>query len=235
MFDKLFRAAKLLNTDKRLFKNLVSKAGSITSLELLISLKSHCNIFSTIIDVGANIGQFALAASFIYPEAKIFSFEAIPELNSSLKMNLKKVRNIEILNCALGGKDGIIKFYQGEYTHISSALKPIDSSLKVHEIEVEVKKLDSVFSNKSIDHPVLLKLDVQGFEKEVLEGSKKLLEKIDYIVMEVSFARSYENEPLFTEMNEYLNAKGFLFVAPVDILRTKNYQIIQVDALYKRI
>ena len=83
--------------------------------------------------------------------------------------------------------------------------------------------------------PILLKLDVQGFEKNVLEGASVLLEKIDYLVLEVSFISMYEGEPLFDEMHTYLKEKGFKLVAPIGALPDPNLAIPQLDMLYKRV
>ena len=60
---------------------------------------------------------------------------------------------------------------------------------------IKVKTLDDIMLDKEVIEPVLIKIDVQGYELEVLKGSDKLLNKIDYIVLEVSKNEMYKNQP----------------------------------------
>ena len=65
----------------------------------------------TIVDVGANKGQSIMRYKKIFPESKIFSFEPDPKIFKELNMNVKKYRNINLYNFALGDKNSIKKFY----------------------------------------------------------------------------------------------------------------------------
>ena len=101
-------------------------------------------------------------------------------------------------------------------------------------MEVEVETLDNISESLSLVSPVLLKLDVQGFEKEVLRGGEGLLKQIDFLLFETSFIQMYENEPLFEEMHEFVSHLGFKILAPIGLLRSKDQRIVQMDMLYKR-
>ncbi len=85
-----------------------------------------------------------------------------------------------------------------------------------------------------LKQPALLKLDVQGFEKEVLKGATNTLNKIDYLLFEASFVTMYKGEPLFEEMHTYVKEIGFELIAPIGFLQSENLQILQMDMLYKR-
>lgn len=234
MINKFLRGLKLISYRRKFLRYLLSPAGSITSLELVLSVKSHCDIFKTIIDVGANIGQFALASSYIYPEAKIYSFEALPSLNSTLSKNLKQLRRCKIYNLALNSTSQDIQFYECDNSQVSSALKPLANNSRLNEIVVHSDRLDNILKTSEIERPSLLKLDVQGFEKEVLKGATGLFNVIDYVLMEVSLIHAYQNEPLFNEMNEFMSLNNFSLIAPVHFLTNNDYSISQIDALFIR-
>lgn len=241
---RLTHALKVLSIAKKNVSYLLKKGGSISSTQIVAGLKAYIPKLDVIIDVGANQGQFALAAADGYREAVIYSFEPIPDVFPTLVSNIERRSNITAFNHALGMEDGEISFYQNAHSHASSILKitefqksaiPQTSSQSV--IQVEIKKLDSVFADRVIEFSskkVLLKLDVQGYEKQVLLGSQTVLTSVDYVLLEVSFVHMYEGEPLFDEIDEFMKQSGYKLVAPVGYLQTDNLQIVQLDVLYKR-
>lgn len=215
---------------------------SIASFNILEALTKFIPDIKTIIDVGANIGQFALATHRFYPHTIIHSFEPVPNCFQKLTDNVDGICNIHTYNFALGNQNSEISFFQNAHSHASSALKVsnyqkenIPKTKDYQEIKVQCLRLDEFKFEQPLIAPILLKLDVQGFEKNVLEGASLILEKIDYLVLEVSFISMYEGEPLFDEMHTYLKEKGFKLVAPVGALPDANLAIPQLDMLYKRV
>jgi FkbM family methyltransferase len=213
---------------------------SISSHRILMGIGAHCREIKTIIDVGANQGQFALASTKKFPNANVISFEPLPEQYENFKVNLRNSKKVKIYNLALGEKVGIIDFYRNDHSHASSALpiseeqkKAIPETARTTKIQVGINRLDEVIQVNEIKGPSLLKLDVQGYERNVLEGATKLLPTIDYLVFEASFIPMYQGEPLFNEMHLYLKNIGFEIVAPVGFLEGKNGGILQIDFLYK--
>jgi hypothetical protein len=82
----------------------------------------------------------------------------------------------------------------------------------------------------------LLKLDVQGFERNVLLGAEQLLPALKWVVMEVSFDPLYEGEWIFEDARQFMQARGFRFERPVGFLAEQaNGRIMQMDALFSRI
>lgn len=223
-------------------KYIIKKGASIASFQINNSLYQFGINLKTIIDVGANIGQFALATHRFYPQAIIHSFEPVPDCFQKLTDNVEGIYNIHTYNFALGNQNNEISFFQNAHSHASSALKVskyqkenIPKTKDYQEIRVQCLRLDEFKFEQPLIAPILLKLDVQGFEKNVLEGASVLLEKIDYLVLEVSFIPMYEGEPLFDEMHTYLKEKGFKLVAPIGALPDPNLAIPQLDMLYKRV
>ncbi len=214
---------------------------SVSSFFILKRLHNILPGLKTIIDVGANQGQFCIAARYRFPDAAIHSYEPVPDTFKILASNVGNNSHIKLSQLALGEKEGVIQFYQNKYSHVSSALKV--SSTNTQEkynlgvekvIEVLVSTLDKEFKNASLEGPVLLKLDVQGYEESVLKGGKEFLKSVDYILIELPFVQLYENQLSFTEINVYLNSLGFMLHRPMDYNLGQQSQIIEMDALYGR-
>ncbi len=239
--EKILAGLKIYSRDKKFLKNIRKSGRSLASYQLNLALKNYCSTLSSIIDVGANMGQFAIASSYIYPSAKIYSFEPDPDIFKILKENTKDNNGIILFNKALGSSTGTLDFYRNDYSHASSALpihenqkKLVPGTSNVSKISVEVDTLAGFLAENDLSKPVLLKLDVQGFEKEVLKGAGEKIKVVDYILFETSFVEMYEGEPLFEEMHDYLSSLGFKIIAPVGFFQTSNFQIPQMDMLYKR-
>lgn len=245
MIETIYRIARLLTVlkaSKSGLSILLKKGYSIASNELLNNISDYCPTINSVIDVGANQGQFALATVAKFPQAVVYSFEPLPEIYPVLVQNVKQQKHIKTFNLALGSTSGTINFYKNSFSHASSAL-PISDFQRTNIagvnntelIEVQVERLDVISSTFSLPAPVLLKIDVQGFEKEVLLGSEELLAKIDYLVFETSFTPMYDGEPTFDEMHEYVKKLGFEQVAPVGVQQTNTLKILQLDLLYRKV
>lgn len=143
-----------------------------------ISLKKGDIFF----DVGSNKGWFALLASKIVgSNGKVFAFEPAPEVFNSLKNNTEGIRNIKIIQCGIGSLDGKLAFasqgnsssgsFVAEVTRINEHyLKDIP----ILKVEVPIRTMDGIIQELGLI-PNLLKIDVEGFELEVLKGAKNLL------------------------------------------------------------
>jgi FkbM family methyltransferase len=218
-----------------------ARSSSIASYRLCQAVAAYQSEMGAILDVGANQGQFATAAAYWFPRAKILSFEPVPATVALLRRNTAHLSGLEVLPVALGAIPGKIRFFSNKYSHASSAL-PIHSNqtilhpdtASVEEIEVAVDTLDRVMGSRSVEHPLLLKLDVQGFEREVLQGGRKTLAQADYLLFETSFVPFYEGEALFEEMHTIASDHGFVLLGPVGFLEDGRHRVVQLDLLYRR-
>jgi len=208
---------------------------------MLSALKRQTIKPNTIIDVGANVGQFAVASAKLFPDVSVHSFEPLPDCVIQLQKNVKRLNNIKVYPFALGDAEGEVEFHVNQHSHSSSIL-PLAESHRIafpeaqekETISVKVSTLDDVFSSIELKSPVLLKLDVQGYEAQTLRGGLKTLQRIDYVILEASFKPMYEGEMLFMDMVRLMEEYGFRFLRPVGWLsHPKNGEILQMDALFK--
>lgn len=124
------------------------------------------------IDVGANSGSYTILASKV-AGSRVLSIEPVPQTFSRLVKNLELnsvLGGVEALNIGLGRKSGILKFSANQDTmnHI------VADNFEGSTVEVTISTLDELASKLN---PILLKIDVEGFELEVLEGAKSILEQ----------------------------------------------------------
>lgn len=135
--------------------------------EEFLIFEEHANTGCVFIDIGANNGYFAvLSAIRLGPDARILSFEPHPRTFEKLKMNLafNQVDTVEAINCALGPSDSIMTLRVSNAADGCNSLAGGDGD----GVGVKVTPLVSALAARSIDRVDILKIDVEGFEDEVL-------------------------------------------------------------------
>lgn len=152
-----------------------------------------------------------------------------------------RITNLSLVQSALGDTEGQLEFFENAYSHASSALPIAKGQVtalpvtdKIEKILVPVITLDAYTSGQTWPKPVLVKLDVQGFERKVLEGARSFLSTVDFLLYECSYRAMYDGEPLFAEMYEFVASLGFELVAPVGFLEDDDNVMIQTDLLWRR-
>ena len=194
---------------------------------------------NTIIDIGANIGEFTLIFSELFPNAIIHAFEPLPECFSQLEKRTELFTNIYNYNIALGSKKEIKTIFYSSW-HPASSFKEMTVEHKKRypkssintEINVNVEKLDEVKFKSDIKNNIFIKIDVQGFEDEVIKGGISLFKKAKVIVIEVSFLDLYKNEPQFDGIYSLLSSLGFEYKGSLKQSINKNKSYLQADCVY---
>jgi FkbM family methyltransferase len=213
---------------------------SVSAFRLVVALRELALQPVTVLDVGANIGQFARAAWETWPLARIVAFEPLPEAAAVLRKTLDPAGGHRVDEVALGDFDGTVPFHSHHYHLSSSVLPSTDVARRRYRwaeesgsFEVRIRRLDSLLDELSIVRPVLLKIDVQGFELHVLRGAEKTLALVDAVVVEQSFDESYEGQPTFAEVYEHLAGRGWRLARVLDT-RREGPLLAEVDCLYVR-
>lgn len=169
-----------------------------------------------IIDVGANRGQFSLACRICTPGLPIAAFEPIPAEARLYRKIHGKAPNIRLFETALGEQAGKATLHLSQSAD-SSSLLPIGrrqtdlfpATLEVGTIDVAVSRLDDFLQTWSGKQNLLLKIDVQGFELNVLRGGVSTLTQCKYVYVECSEVPLYDGQALRSEVEELLSASGF--------------------------
>lgn len=220
-----------------LCKSKIWLKGMLSGIYATIELKELIKGIKTpetIIDIGSNKGQFILLIEKIYPNKNIYSFEPIKEMINKQKKFFAYKNNIIFHNVALGSSTTLKEFLITARMDSSSFLKIVSDKNKsknydiVENRNIQINTLDNLLINEKISHPVLIKIDVQGYELEVLRGANNLLKKTDYLLLEVSKNEMYQNQPIEKVIVEYLKNLNF------DILKSNNWSKIQNTNFYQR-
>jgi len=195
----------------------------------------------TLFDIGANAGQYSSNMRELGYRKKIISFEPLKSAFEELKKASLKDNNWVINNYALGNENIKSMINVAGNSYSSSILNMLPTHLKsapesnyIAQEEIEIKTFDSIFNsfcNK--EDRVMIKIDTQGYEKNVLEGANESLNNIKIIQLEMSILPLYENEMLFVEMINYLDNKGFqLFSLENGFSDSTTGQLLQVDGIF---
>lgn len=195
----------------------------------------------TILDLGANEGQFAEFIRTVFPKANIICFEPLYSCFKVLSDKFNNDSSIEFLNIALGDFNGQFEMYSNDFSPSSSLLKmkqehitnfPFTEKAKIENIKV--KTLDSIADDLILNKEVLVKIDVQGFEGNVLKGGMKFFATIPKIVIiETSIVELYENEMSFGDIYDIFLSLGYKYAGNMNQLYSPvDGKILQVDAIF---
>lgn len=170
-----------------------------------------------IFDVGANVGQYAQKIREMGYQGEIVSFEPLPTEFQRLKKKAEGDFRWKAAEFALGNFNGTAEINLAQNSYSSSILEilPVHvesapDSIYVGTQTVTVRRLDDVIEQYYLPgQNIFVKIDTQGFERQVFEGSMASLSKIKGFQMELSIVPLYEGETLMQEMVDLLRSHGF--------------------------
>lgn len=193
-----------------------------------------------VIDVGANIGQFGQSLRDGGYKGKIVSFEPLEAAFQELSKKASADANWQASHCGLGATRGDAVIHVSELSVCSSILDLTsvaslhDSRVAVTRTEkIEIRTLDEVAANLS--GMILLKIDTQGYEKQVIEGGPQTIARVKGILMELPIIHVYEGEWQFHEAAKYMADAGFVpaQIQPVNYHGKDNVSLVDIDCLFR--
>lgn len=196
----------------------------------------------TVLDIGANTGQFAITIKSVLPEAHVYAFEPLPECFAQLQLRLKDMREFTAFNLALGADTGTIAFERNNFTPSSSILKmsaahkaAFPETRGSQPVNVKIECLDNVAEQLSIADGLLVKIDVQGYEDRVLRGGEQTIKRARLVIVETSFEPLYEGQPLFDDIYRLMVDWGFTYSGSLDQLCSpRDGRILQADSIFQK-
>ncbi|MCU7244314.1 MAG: FkbM family methyltransferase [Microcystis aeruginosa L111-01] len=196
-----------------------------------------------VFDVGANIGQYAKLLRELGYSGRIVSFEPLSSAYSQLKAVSKKEPLWEIApQTAIGNQEGEITINIAGNSYSSSALPMLDAHLESAPESaysgsetVKLSRLDTIAKDyiKSETKSIFLKIDVQGLEKQVIEGATAILPLVKGIKLELSLVPLYEGQVLFKEMIDIIEKLGYeLYGIEPGFTAEKTGRMLQMDGIF---
>lgn len=201
--------------------------------------------FRTVVDCGANEGQFANMAAALFPGAKLFCFEPLEGPFGRLS-NWAATQHgrVQCFQAALGDKVGVSTMkHHVAHSPSSSLLDTTEhketlfpQTREQAALNVPVTTLDIALADAmtTFDSRILLKLDVQGYEDRVLRGGAQLLRRVDACVLEVGVDSLYTNQARFKDLVDALDAAGLQYAGNVDQIYADDGHVMWLDALFLR-
>jgi FkbM family methyltransferase len=236
----LFPAKRIIRRTLRRFGydfRRVQHFGEPTLLDFLVSRK-----IDLILDVGANEGQFTQAIRNAGYGGEIVSFEPIGNVFAKLAANAARDRKWTARRLALGDQRGRSEISVTAHTVFSSFMAQSamlqgwdPGTAVVAREEVEVATLDEIVGDFA-DRRVFLKIDTQGFERQVLAGARASLERILGVQLELPIVHLYKGVWSLPEAIRYMEERGFAVaqIHTVAHLNDDRVSLAEVDCVFRR-
>lgn len=199
----------------------------------------------TIIDIGANKGQFAQKMRRQFPEAEIFAFEPLPQPYQVLRQwGDRQQYPVHSFNLALGDRRDQLEINSHVLFTASSSLLPTTELCEnlypmVREQEkiiIQQSTLDGEtekFEGKLLPQ-LLVKIDVQGYEDRVIRGGQKTLGQAKACILEISLDGLYEGQCQFRDIFSLLDNLGLRYAGNLDQVVAKDGHVRYLNALFLR-
>jgi FkbM family methyltransferase len=194
----------------------------------------------SVVDIGANRGQFALAARRCFPSAEIISFEPLSMPAGKYRSVFSDDERVILHEVAIGPSMGDAHIHLSARDD-SSSLLPISEAQsnlfpgteEIGTVVVKVAQL-AAFLGDGVHQPALLKIDVQGFELQALSGCEPRLGYFDWIYVECSFVELYSGQALADEVIAWLQVRGWALSGVYNMLFDRAGKAIQADFLFSK-
>ena len=240
---------KIISIIRKLVKSGFNQAGfdiirrENSPAQTLLGLQSRP--IHTVIDVGANTGQFAREISNFFPNARLFCFEPLPAPFEALSAWAKTQHGrVTPINLAIGEKEGEAEmFLHQDHTPSSSLLATTKLNEQYYPFTKEQKRisvkqttLDAALYKvqAELSAELLIKLDVQGYEDRVIAGGSTTFARASTCILEVSLDNLYEGQANFKNLLMRLDKFGFHYVGNLNQAYGDDGHCIFLDAVFTR-
>jgi FkbM family methyltransferase len=196
---------------------------------------------STVVDIGANRGQFALCIRRLYPEAHIYSFEPLRKPAAVWLETFQGDSRATLFNKAVAPESGSARMHVPRWD-VSASLLPIGAAQQANfpfTAETSQEVVATVLLSECVDAAAikgraLLKLDVQGFELAALQGCADMLDRFELVYVEASFIELYVGQALASDVVAFLLERNFKLLCVANLAAGRSQRPIQADFLFCR-
>jgi FkbM family methyltransferase len=196
----------------------------------------------TVLDVGANRGDYGRFLRELGYRGEIVSFEPLPDAFQQLSKRAAADSKWNAVPIGLGDQDQELTIHVAANSQSSSFLPMLDAHEKAAPesryqgtVTARIRRLDHVFHDHcQAGRPVFLKIDTQGFERKVLEGAAGILDAVPLVQLECSLVHLYQGGDVIEDLVGSVRARGY---DPIDLHPTFFHQedgrLMQIDMLFE--
>jgi len=190
----------------------------------------QCN---AVLDVGAYKGWFSHLAAEVFPNAAFYLFEPLIEMQEELGAFCIEYPKANYFSIALGPADETLSLRTFRDLKWSGFMD-VDIPAKDERTPriVEVRKIDTLLKENKIQLPNLVKIDVQGYELEVLKGAESLFGKTELFILETSLHNKHPSFPLFADVVAFMNTRDYVVFDFPGFLRQPDSSLIECDVCF---
>jgi FkbM family methyltransferase len=216
---------------------ITHELGAPSMLRGLLALRDRGVDLRGVIDGGACVGDWTRLLKRVYPQARVLMIEPQAAHQPALQALVARYAGtVELVHTLIGpGEQGDVPFYllEDQAGGTGSSVLAEISDVPRRVVKLPMTTLDALARQRT--WPVdLIKLDVQGFEIEVLKGASGLLKEVPYVLLEVSVWQYNEGGPLLHDALSWMRAAGFVSYDLFDISRRSDDVLMQLDLLFVR-
>jgi FkbM family methyltransferase len=199
----------------------------------------------TVIDVGANLGQFARRALAAFPDATLVCFEPLPAVYAELARWADNTGGrVRAQQLAIGDSNGVVRMFQHtEHSASSSILAatvelerrfPSTSSKRV--VAVPLATLDQALAPSAgeLHDEMIVKLDVQGYEARVIAGGRETFARAQACITEINIASLYRNQASMADIISMLHSSGLRYAGNLSQRYARDGRVTYLDAVFQR-
>jgi FkbM family methyltransferase len=233
---------QLLGGVKHRGVRLVARVAGVESLATHLAALFRALDIDCVLDVGANRGQYARLLRRIGYRGRIVSFEPVPECFEELRRRSAGDSRWTVVPTALGEEDGRQPLHVTAGTEFSSLLAPSEygrrtfrGSAVTRMEDVPVRRLDALWADHVREgERVHLKLDTQGYDQQVIQGARQVLDRVASVQTEVAVKVLYDGAPRYADALPRLEAMGFELTGLFPVLRDPQLRIVELDCVMRR-
>jgi len=199
---------------------------------------------SVLVDVGANVGQFAARAFEVCPAARVLSIEPNPDAADACQQRFQDRPGYELVQTAVGSESArVVTLNIHPYSQASSLLALSETAKdRMHSlrrptrrITVPLTTLDELLHAYPDIHEIdLLKIDVEGFEADVLRGAVETLTRTRHLLVEAQIQPMHEKAACFDEVCHLVRSAGFSLWMVFESVRDHYGELLIFDLLFRR-
>jgi FkbM family methyltransferase len=232
---------------KGFIKSIINKAGwevhrYVPRFKEARALLLNQKKIDVVLDVGAFVGGFATELRRGGYAGAIVSFEPVEKAFLTMRRQSDKDPLWETHQLAIGPSAATTTINVGEKIYTSSVLeyavayRAVDPELKSTSQEAQMVRLDTwVEKSRWAESKIFLKLDVQGYERECLEGTKGILKNIQMVQIELSLVELYTGSWTLGQALDWLEREGFMLYQMERVFQNLELvRLLQVDGLFIR-